>query len=102
MKALCLITGLTLFISAASYASCEDGQSMAEDAAVKTASKRARKCSADSESSTIIQNSGNTEIWSIAVRCSSFIGRTIYQVKLVELEDAICRVKKVTVLSTEE
>jgi len=96
-----LSLALALVASAGAYASCEEGQSMAEAAAVKVASKTAKRCKADSEVS-ILLNREELEIWNVTVGCASFVGSNVYEVALTEIEDAFCSVKSVRLVENLE
>ncbi len=96
--ALLAITSIQLF------AGCEDGNSIANTAALDhyfKANPEMRKfCKASSTDPELTGR--NEETYSVIVKCSKGATRTfIYSVVLKEIEDAVCVVKKVKALAVQ-
>lgn len=94
-----MTVGLMSALSA--HASCEDGQSMAEDAAITLSQKTASGCKIVNDSIQLPDRNGK-ERWKVTVGCSSFNGANTYLIQLQPMEDAVCFFSSIKVLETLE
>lgn len=91
-----ILVGLFSFGGQIANAACEDGQSMAEDAALEEAGDP-RACQV--KNSYFVEPENNLETWHVEVKCEDQVfGGNVYAVSLEEYEDAVCGVKEVKFL----
>lgn len=100
MKALLAVVSALIASTSAFAGSCEDGEIMARSAAANVASKQVSGCHA--VSALELPEEGRLEVWKVEVKCPGVMGNSVYKVRNLYTEDAVCYVNDVTLLYGEE
>ncbi len=98
LKSLIISIAFIGFVSASGFASCEDGESMAADAAVKYVQHFIPGLNTCSTLSTSLLEGGAGEAYSVTLSCKTLDykkAQVHFIVNLKEVEDATCYVKDV-------